>query len=249
MEGVNPPGIFDLNQKVVYQVRQSQGYTGLCTMIDFYGEQFFQPVDWETGLMSEGLVLAYPKDKWDFHSLTKINIPQAELDSIRLKAENRETINRIYGHTVVEYPVQALRTEDMKADVKYDLTAYVPFETLELFIQENVGGIKINTKGPKPTVRVLSGDTKMWFLEDPLLLINGKIHKDPADMLNIPYKEVEKILIFKKLTTSRDLFGPLGRNGVIEIITKPTYIVPNPDMIRLEGLMKEKKFIVAKESR
>ena len=209
---------------------------GVLTMDDFAGAKELQLV----GLLDNQLLQVKPPVMpallWKPSDLEQLVLPSAQINELQDREEKRTLIGNIFNY---QYPLATPGSQNQaisRFDDEYDLSKFLPFESIELFIHEVVLPLKLLRKRNLHSIRVLNKDTKNWFEEAPVLMVNGIIQSSISPLFEIPYDQCISIRLYRSLETTRQRFGPLARNGVIEILTKPSYQT-SENTLKVEGLM------------
>ncbi|NCU05242.1 MAG: hypothetical protein GXC73_14780 [Chitinophagaceae bacterium] len=130
-----------------------------------------------------------------------------------------------------------------KPDVSYLLDNYVRFTTMEEVLIEYVREVKLKKANGSFRVSVFDNGQKMFFEEDPLLLLDG-----------VPVFKTDKIMAYSPLNieklevVSRKYYrGEMTYNGIINMVTykgnlKDYELDPNATVIDYEGLQLQREF-------
>lgn len=132
----------------------------------------------------------------------------------------------------------------INADNYYEQNLYPEFENIPLFLKEVIypsKTIKSKDDKLKREIILLSGVDKKWYSGKSLLIINGLPENDHEVFLQLKWKDLESVRIYRKIETLRNYFGPLGKNGVIEVLTKNRQ--NSSSLIKPEFLTKESLFL------
>jgi len=124
---------------------------------------------------------------------------------------------------------------EIKSDNFYELSQYPEFESIPLFLKEVIYPskmVKSKLDKEKRDLILLSGVEKKWYTGKTLLIINDLPQPDHEVFLQMNWRELENIRLYRKVETLRNYFGPMGKNGVIEVYTKnykasSAWITPN----------------------
>ncbi len=138
-----------------------------------------------------------------------------------------------------------LASEPIKinSDNFYEQSLYPEFENISLFLKEVIypsKTIKSKNNNLKREIILLSGVDKKWYSGKSLLIINGLPENDHEVFLQMKWKDLESVRLYRKIETLRNYYGPLGKNGVIEVVTKNRQI--SSDLIKPMFLTQESMF-------
>ncbi|MFM2393330.1 MAG: hypothetical protein RLZZ546_1312 [Bacteroidota bacterium] len=106
------------------------------------------------------------------------------------------------------------------ADNEYVLSKYLEFENIKLFFKEVVQPLKVENDKDNSRIILLNGQVKKWNTQQALLIIDGEIAPNHNALFEFNWQDLQKIKLYRKLSTSRLYYGNLARNGVIEVKTK-----------------------------
>ncbi|MEM9718755.1 MAG: hypothetical protein AAGA10_05890 [Bacteroidota bacterium] len=104
-------------------------------------------------------------------------------------------------------------------DQRFLTEDYIAFKNLEDFIRETIY-IRLKGKRPPYTLRLLNKDRNLYFKETPLFLVNGYITSNQDAVLEIPWRDVERVELFLSSYRLLSQFADLGNFGVMAIYTK-----------------------------
>ena len=209
------PALMNCDERVLHPIKN----TGIVAIPDEEYSRNCQLVDMQSGKVYRTLKFTYPKPTWGKQDLIPFT-PKEQAAVILEKIEQRALINRIFQNDLPE--IEALRLSDSisAADDEYVLSEFMAFESLELFFKEVVGGARIRTQGDEILFRLLNGDSKNWYNEEPALLIDGRLEEDLSALWDLKFEDCTEVRLYRTLQSIRGVFGPLGRNGIIEVNTR-----------------------------
>ena len=214
---------------------------GALTVADFTGQKRIQLIGLLDNRVLDVKAIPMPDLLWKPADLIRLELPVETKHQLQDQEEKRALIGNIFGYQNPRHNPATQTISNSRYDDEYDLSKFLPFESLELFIHEVVLPLKLIRKRNIHSIRVLNADTKNWFEDAPVVMVNGILQPDLSPLFNIPYDQCLAIRLYRSLETTRQRFGPLARNGVIEIVTKPTYQAVE-ETLTLEGLTSNKTY-------
>lgn len=225
---------YDLQAPGVTQVKYLEPQAGIVKMPDFKG---IKPVQWVhvlTYSTEPKVTQNYPALEWTKDEIKTISPEETSLKQWYDKLQQRALLQNIFDRDTIFQKAKRARPVLVTADNDYDLSKFQPFESLTLFMKEIMLPIKVIDKAKGKDLRILMNTTKEWFAQAPLLLVDGYIQTNAALIYDIPVQDVLSVHLYRNAETLLKHFGPMGRNGVIEVNTKSKgYSTPS---ILLAGL-------------
>ena len=103
-----------------------------------------------------------------------------------------------------------------KPDQEVVMRDYISLPAMQEVFFELIPGVSIKTKKSKHGIFVQDPVTKNYFDTPPLLLVDGVVINDPAEIINLDPELVEKIDIIK----DEYIVGDIIFSGIISVITK-----------------------------
>lgn len=227
---------YDINslQALPMDLEEQQGS---FMVADFEGRKDFQFIRLTDGQLLDLPPAMLPPSLWQPDDLMPADVPESLYNALLEKEEKRTLVAHIFNYMQPAIPIDTTVTVLSQYDDEYDLSKYLAFESLELFIREVILPLKIINKRNNHSIRVLNADVKNWFDDAPKLMINGVFQPDIKQLFEIPFDQCTAIRLYRSLNTTRQRFGPIARNGIIEIITKPSYVTGSKP-INITGLTK-----------
>ena len=209
------PALLNCDTRVLHPVRNN----GLVALPDETYSRNCQLIDMQTAEVRPTLRFVYPDPTWSEYDLEELELDES-FSEIFEQAEKRALVNRIFRNELAEQPTMLFMDTTSLPDDRFILTDYLAFESLELFFKEVAGGVRIRTQGDDIALRLLNGDSKNWYAEEPVLLIDGQLQEDLSAMWDLNYSDCAEVRLYRTLNSIRGIFGPLGRNGILEVVTK-----------------------------
>ncbi|HEX4849615.1 MAG TPA: hypothetical protein VFV08_02360, partial [Puia sp.] len=128
-------------------------------------------------------------------------------------------------------------------DRKYFLDDYTRFRTMEEVMREYVNGVSLRKKQQKFYFRVFNDPYRIFFEEDPLVMIDGVPVFDINKLIEFDPLKVKKI----EVMTRRYFLGPLSAGGIINYSTYKGdlggfQLDPNALVLEYEGLQLQREF-------
>ncbi|HEX8547358.1 MAG TPA: hypothetical protein VF691_10385 [Cytophagaceae bacterium] len=104
----------------------------------------------------------------------------------------------------------------------YDITKYAEFKTMKETISEIIGIVKIRTYKDKPSIKVVDGEKKLFFKEEPLFIIDGVASFNNKVLLDLDPVDVKTIEVLHPKNLEPAWRG-VGAHGIIDVHTKIGY--------------------------
>ncbi|PWT74175.1 MAG: hypothetical protein C5B59_11700 [Bacteroidetes bacterium] len=128
-------------------------------------------------------------------------------------------------------------------DRKYFLDDYTRFRTMEEVMREYVNGVSLRRKQQKFYFRVFNDPYRLFFEEDPLVMIDGVPVFDINKVIDFDPLKVKKI----EVVTRRYFLGRLNTGGIINYSTYKGdlggfQLDPNAMVLEYEGLQLQREF-------
>lgn len=231
--------MYDHHKNNVYQVKYQDLTYGLLTTEDFKGDR---PVQWVHAMdmkIESTLQEEYPSLQWQSQELKPMMGNSAEfIEATFEKLRKRLVLKNIFDtEETSNLSVQKISRlpDETNADNIYEVDKYQPFETLPLFFKEIIFPVKVIEKKSGRDLRIFKADAKEWFSGSPMLILDGSVQSNLNAFFNLSYENVKSIRLFRSKENLIKQFGSLGRNGVLEIITK-THSFETPS-VHLAGLL------------
>jgi len=233
--GANGADLPDSTMVMAYFLNNTAGYEGyvknkefnIPIVFDYFGEDrvFFAARSARNVL--HGTVFRLLEDSLSVKPFYK-SVPSGQVSRYADYALKRNIVNRSYGfftgaaaETKQVSPNKALEDEFQGADYSIRVDDYVIFPTMEEFIREVVSYVQVRRLAGVPSLRVYYRIEKSikYFDPDPLIIIDGVMTKDPADLLSVDPKD---LLFIKVINNPNKLaqLGRLGENGVVLVESK-----------------------------
>ncbi|MEM6764902.1 MAG: hypothetical protein AAF655_08250 [Bacteroidota bacterium] len=166
----------------------------------------------------------------------------------------RQLLNRIFQ---VSAPVETANTESEakgeEPDRAYDSQEYLAFQDLESFCREVLAGaIKIDAKGSRKGFKLLNYDSKLRYQYEPLVFIDDRVLKDPSQIWEVNWKNIDKIELYATHQSTSVHFGSAGvRGGVFRLYTRGKQaLVERLDFLptsEIDGLSIQESFLPPSE--
>ncbi|MEM7369458.1 MAG: hypothetical protein AAF587_12720 [Bacteroidota bacterium] len=141
-------------------------------------------------------------------------------------------------------PVAPLPSEDEerlsfgKADRTYSPKEYVQFNTVEDFIKEVGGLIRLRKNKAGYNIKLFL-DKNVIADHPPLMFLNGYIVQDLNELIAMDLNLVDRIDVYRRQSTLLREFKTIGRNGVVAFYTKDPSIRPaKGNDLELQGFQK-----------
>ena len=211
---------YDVQTSSVTQVKYLDGQAGIVKMPDFKGIKAIQWVHVLSNAVESKITQNYPSLEWTKDDLVSITIDDIIMKPWYDKLQTRALLQNVFDHDTIVHRIAKPRLSEITADNEYDLSRYQPFESLTLFMKEIMLPIKVIEKARGKDLRLLMGISKAWFVQSPLLLIDGTIQPSITTIYDLSVQDVSSIKLYRNADLLLKHFGPMGRNGVIEVITK-----------------------------
>lgn len=237
---------YDLQSLGVTQVKYADPQAGIVKMPDFKG---IKPVQWVHVLTyhtEPKMTQHYPALEWTKDEIKTIPLEETTIKHWYDKLQQRALLQNIFDRDTLFQKAKRPRPVILTADNDYDLSKFQPFESLTLFMKEIMLPIKVIEKAKGKDLRILMNTTKEWFAQSPLLLVDGYIQTNVALVYDIPVQDVLSVHLYRNAETLLRHFGPMGRNGVIEVKTKSKGYATSS--IQLNGFELQGSFITNNNS-
>ncbi len=140
-----------------------------------------------------------------------------------------------------------------KSDKVYLMEKYKGMKNLEDFFREIVYFADMNSKNGQTTISLKNSETQLFFMEKPWYLVDGKLTRDEAALLSIPFKNLLRIDIFN---TTKSIFSQLDplmiRSGLVVVYTNGD--VPGKfsgltfNSFLAQGLSSNNEYVLVEES-
>ena len=143
----------------------------------------------------------------------------------------------------IEYPFYGVPSEIIHPEVFIELPDFTEIS------RELLPGVKFRAYNRIPTMQILNPFTQNYFVEQPLVLLNGIPVLDLNIIKNLGTKDIERI----ELCRNERFYGNLGFQGVVSIYTPkkdPTLLKEAEDLVKinLDALQPSADLIIPKES-
>lgn len=180
-----------------------------------------------------------PSDVLPVPALSLPELPYSE--EIKTYLDNGRKRRIIQDLYVPDTLVEAKAEEGLsfgKADRSYSTKEYVQFNTIEDFIKE-VGGLIRLRKNKQGYNMKLFLDKNIIAPNPPLIFLNGFVVKDVNELMALDIKNLDRIDVFRLQATLIREFKTLGRNGVLAFYTKdPSIRLTSGHAVELDGFQK-----------
>ncbi|MFM7196117.1 MAG: hypothetical protein ACKOYP_15225 [Bacteroidota bacterium] len=216
-----------LNNAAGYEGYTRNGQFNIPVIFDYYnGDKVFFAARSSKAVL-HGSVFQLEEDSLRVKPFYK-SVPSGQVSAYSDYALKRNIVNRSYGfftgksgEATVISPNQLLEEEFQGADYSIRVDEYVIFPTMEEFIREVVAFVQVRKRNGIPAARVYYRIEKsiQYYDFDPLLVIDGVMSKDPADLLGLDPRELLSIKVISNPNKLSQL-GRLGENGVILVESK-----------------------------
>jgi hypothetical protein len=140
-----------------------------------------------------------------------------------------------------------------KSDKVYLMEKYKGMKTLEDFFREIVYTADMNSKNGQSTISLKNSETQRFFMEKPWYLVDGRLTRDEAAVLSIPFKNLLRIEIFNTTKSILSQLDPLMiRSGLVVVYTDGD--VPGKfygltsNSFLAQGLTSNDEYVLAEES-
>jgi len=135
----------------------------------------------------------------------------------------------------------------MIPDAVYRTEDYKQIYSLEEFINEAIGNVRVRTIDNEKTVRLFNREIGDLFKNHPWYIVDGFATFDENEILNIQYQDIVEVRLYSKTSTLREYFkGFTWGNGVMEIITRDVKyarkLKNNPNVVEIEGFSLPQNF-------
>lgn len=200
----------------------SQGENGAISVVlkPGLGDGGFNLIDVLTGEDRNDAVL-------QSYALPSFNAKLAELDvdsrktlaSLHDSSLKREKLNRIFHSDRYFELHEDDGIAQIKSDNHYEMSEYLEFESLELYLREVVLPVRLRKSKEGRFINVLNGDFKKWLPGEAIIFIDGRLVKDHEVFLKMSWKDLKSIDLFRSIGKLKQYYGALGRNGIVEIKT------------------------------
>ena len=216
-----------LNNAAGYEGYTRNGRFNIPVIFDYFGGDRVFFAARSPRAMLHGSVFQLEEDSLAVKPFYK-SVPSGQVSRYADYALKRNIVNRSYGfftgtssEAKVISPNQLLEEEFQGADYAIRVDEYVIFPTMEEFIREVVSFVQVRKRSGVPAVRVYYRIDKSirYYDFDPLLVIDGVMSKDPADLLSLDPRDLLSIKVISNPNKLAQL-GRLGENGVVLVESK-----------------------------
>ncbi|MEL6865585.1 MAG: hypothetical protein AAFP19_14255 [Bacteroidota bacterium] len=137
------------------------------------------------------------------------------------ESRKRKKIAAFFGTDTLGLIVSVDTLDQVLApDRSYFPDRYVAFKSFEEFIFEVVLPLRIKRKKNKIRARLLNEDTKLFFDNAPLLMIDNQLSYDVDRFLALELSAIKRLDLYINNQNLKKQFSALGRNGVVAVFTK-----------------------------
>lgn len=142
-----------------------------------------------------------------------------------------------------EYPFYGVPSEIIRPEIFIELPDFTEIS------RELLPGVKFRAYNRIPTMQILNPFTQNYFVEQPLVLLNGVPVLDLNIIKNLGTKSIERI----ELCRNERYYGNLGFQGVVSIYTpkkEPSLLKESDDLVKinLDALQPSADLNIPKES-
>jgi hypothetical protein len=128
-------------------------------------------------------------------------------------------------------------------DKKFFLDEYTRFTTMEEVMREYIAGVSLRKRSQKFYFRVLNDPYRLFFEDDPLVLLDGVPVFDADKIIAMDPLKVKKIEVVNK----QYFLGPLVASGIVSYTTyrgdlEGFQFDPNTVVLEYEGLQLQREF-------
>lgn len=149
-----------------------------------------------------------------------------------------QSVSKVNQHYASYFPERKeVLAANVPLDFERDLNDFYKFETVEEAVMEVMPGLAMRTRRGKRVFRVFSDDENK-FIEggSPLFIVNGIPTFDQAKIKALDPKKFVKYGV-AHTHTKRNLYGKMGRFGVVKLETTEIVTDMNPNYIELTGVL------------
>ena len=162
-----------------------------------------------------------------------------EVQNAYLRHKKRKQFQQLFDlPNLAQPPTLTASRNTLIPDQQFLAEDYIAFNSLEDFIRETVY-IRLKGKRPPFALRLLDRDKNLYFKEAPLFLVNGYITYNQEEVLEIPWRDIERVELFLSSFRLLSQFATLSNFGVMAIYTKsqktPREILEETPSVSLKG--------------
>jgi hypothetical protein len=214
------------NRKTIKLTQSSNANNNYLTVNDFDNQGFYIFDTFKSKIAdAKQQNITQENEKYEVVLLDKTDV-----EFINSLSESAIITERITYLIEDNIPLPQATDVEVLSDNTYNLAEFPEFESVILFIKEVVYPAKIVKSKIKTAGReiiLLSGINKKWYNDKAQLIINGVPQNDHEALLQMNWKDISTVRLYRKIETLKSYYGAMGRNGVIEITTKNATIPPN----------------------
>ena len=148
------------------------------------------------------------------------------------------------------YQTPEIRTtvaEPKLADATYRTEDFKQIYSFEQFINEAIPNVRVRIEDTTKTIRLFYKEQGRLFEDHPWYLVDGFLTFNEAEVLKIPYQDIEEVRLYFRSSTIEQYFqGFMLRSGVMEVITREVKYVRelknSPNVVEMEGFSEPREF-------
>ena len=170
-------------------------------------------------------------------------------EKIRVKADELFNENKVES-----FPQVAFNPISFKSDRVYLMEKFKGMKSLEEFFREIVIAADMNSKNGQTTIRLKNSETRLFFMEKPWYLVDGKLTRNEAEVLALPFKSILRVEIFNTTKSILNQLDPLMvRSGLIVVYTDGQIPLNTTgvdhDLFFVDGLSGHSEFVIKPENK